>query len=459
MTSASRSIAYENATLVTMDPARRVLRADLWVVDGRIAAIGGPFPEVRDRVDCTGAWIVPGFVQTHLHLCQALFRGLAEEADLLAWLRGKIWPLEAAHDEASVALSARLGLCEAIRNGTTTLFDKGTVRHTEKTAEAALESGIRVFVGKALMDGGDGVPDGLRDTAAEALAGARALFDAFDGRGGGLLRVNLSPRFILSCSPELWRGVARASAETGALVHTHLNESRGEIAAIERAVGSGAVAFFDGLGLLNERFVGAHGVWFTDEERKRMADAGARVSHCPSSNFKLASGACDVKALREAGVVVGLGADGAPCNNRIDPFAEMRLAGLVSRSLRADEALTAEDVVALATIDGARSLGLEQETGSLEAGKTADFVVLEAQGSADAPLAGTDPYTALVYQMSSAAVRTVVCRGEVVCHRGRVRAWDDAEIVAQADEARRAVVRRAGLESLLATAPGSAASA
>ncbi len=444
------SIAYEGATLVTMDGSRRVVRADLLVEDGRIAAVGGPFPHASDRVDCTGTWILPGFVQTHLHLCQSLFRGLAEEADLLLWLKGKIWPLEAAHDAASVALSARLGLSEAMKNGTTTLFDMGTVRHTDTIAEAAIESGIRVYVGKALMDGGEGVPDDLMEDAETALAEARALFDRWNGSADGRVHVNLSPRCILSCSKALWEGVARISNETGATVHTHLNESPGEIRALERAVGSGAVAFFDQLGLLNERFIGAHGVWMTDAERALLAERGARIAHCPSSNFKLASGACDVKALRDAGVVVGLGADGAPCNNRIDPFAEMRLAGLVSRYLRADDALSAEDVVAMATIDGAYALGLEHEIGSLVAGKAADFVVLESSSSADAPLAGSDPYGVLVYQMTAAAVRTVVCAGQVVCHRGRVRAWDETEVVAQADTARRGVVRRAGLDHLLA---------
>ncbi len=446
------TLAFRGATLVTMDPARRIVRGDLLVTDGRITAVGGSFPDADTVIDATGTLIVPGFVQAHVHLCQALFRGLAEETDLLAWLRGKIWPLEAAHDADSIAASARLGLAEAIRNGTTALFDMGTVRHTDTIAEVAVESGIRVVVGKALMDQGDGVPPALRDDTRTALAEAEAIVRRWHGAAGGRLRANLAPRFVLSCSRALWEGVAALAAAHDVSVHTHLNESPGEVAEIERAIGMSTVGWFDALGLLDERFVGAHGVWFTGDERRLLGERGARIAHCPSANFKLASGACDVRALRDAGVVVGLGADGAPCNNRIDPFTEMRLAGLVSRSLRWDEALSAAEVVALATIDGARALRMDKEIGSLEAEKSADFVIVEQEGTAGAALAGTDPYTTLVYQSSAAAVRTVVCQGQVVCHRGRVRAWDEDAVVADADRRRIEAVRRAGLDALLAGA-------
>ena len=446
------TLVLQDATMVTMDPARRIVRGDLAVSDGRIAGLGGPFPDADTVVDAHGTLIVPGFVQAHVHLCQALFRGLAEETDLLAWLRGKIWPLEAAHDPESIQASARLGLSEAIRNGTTTLFDMGTVRHTDAIAEVCVESGIRVVVGKALMDQGEGVPANLRDDTKTALAEAEAIIRRWHGKAGGRIRANLAPRFVLSCSRPLWEGVAALAATHDVAVHTHLNESPGEVAEIERAIGTTTVAWFDALGLLDERFVGAHGVWFRDDERRLLAERGARIAHCPSANFKLASGACDVRALTAAGVIVGLGADGAPCNNRIDPFTEMRLAGLVSRGLRKGEALSAAVVVALATIDGARALRLDKEIGSLEVGKSADFVVVEQQSSADIALAGTDPYTALVYQTSSAAVRTVVCQGQVVSHRGQVRAWDDEAVVADAGRRRVEAVHRAGLDALLVPA-------
>ena len=256
------------------------------------------------------------------------------------------------------------------------------------------------------------------------------------GAAGGRITANLSPRFILSCSRELWEGVGALAAAHDVSIHTHLNESPGEVKAIEAAVGSGAVAYFDALGLLSPRFVGAHGVWFDDAERRLLAERGARITHCPSANFKLAAGACDVRALHDAGVIVGLGADGAPCNNRIDPFAEMRLAGLVSRWI----------------VEGPRAVGRRhrraghhrrrpraahgrphrQPRGGQGGGlrrRRAD----RAPPTRRSPAPIRTPRSST--RCSAAAVRTVVCGGQVVSHRGRVRAWDGDDVVADAERA------------------------
>lgn len=433
--------------LVTLDASSTIRQGDLLIEDGRIAALGGPF-DGAERVDCAGALVVPGFVQAHVHLCQALFRGLAEETDLLVWLERKIWPLEAAHTSRSLAASARLGLLEAVRAGTTTVCDMGSVRHADALAEVVRESGVRAVVSKLLMDVGNGVPAALLEAPEEGLAGARTLFERYQGAGDGRLSVALAPRFVLSASRELLEGVARASQDWGALVHTHLNESRLEVESTERALGRSTVSYFDEIGLLSERLVAAHGVWFAEGERERLAARGAGIVHCPSANLKLGSGLCDVRALRDAGVTVALGADGLPCNNRSDPFAEMRLAGLVSRALRGNEALTAEEVVRMATIEGARALGLEAEIGSLEVGKRADLVVIDTTGSEGELLVGTEPYAAIVYQMSAQRVRAVAVDGRLLWEAGKPRFADEEEVLAEARSERAALVKRAGLASI-----------
>src|SRR5262245_33380332 len=224
-----------------------------------------------------------------------------------------------------------------------------------------------------------------------------------------------------------------------------MNESQGEIAATEKALGRGAVPYFDELGLLSERFVAAHGVWLSDGERKLLADRKARITHCPSANFKLGSGACDTKALLEAGVTVALGADGLPCNNRADPFAEMRLAGLVSRFLHGERALSAERIVRMATIEGARALGWAAEIGSIEAGKRADLCVVDTSGTGGTLLSGTGVYDALVYQLTSERVRTVCVDGTTLFDGGQPRFAPESEILADAARERDALVRRAGL--------------
>src|SRR5205814_7783805 len=187
-----------------MDPARRVEPADVLVgADGAIVALlapGAPPPPGTRVIDASGCLVVPGLVQAHLHLCQTLFRGLSEERPLLAWLRERIWPLEAAYDAASLRASARLGIAELLRSGTTALLDMGTVHHTEQLFLAAEESGIRYTGGQALMDRGEGVPPGLRQDTDAALVASDALHARWDGQAGGRLRHAYTPRFILSCS-------------------------------------------------------------------------------------------------------------------------------------------------------------------------------------------------------------------------------------------------------------------
>ena len=230
-----------------MDAPGTVARGDLLVRDGVIAAVGDGVPaalaalpgrRADESVDASGAFVLPGFVHGHLHLCQTLFRGLAEQSDLLRWLREGIWPLEALLTETSIAASARLGLLELIAGGVTCVNDMGTVRHTDAIGRVLEASGIRAVFGKALMDRGAGVPPALCETPRAALESALELARRWDGAAGGRLRVSLAPRFILTCSHGLWRDVAAASAERGLLVHTHLAESPGEAREVEAAVSS-----------------------------------------------------------------------------------------------------------------------------------------------------------------------------------------------------------------------------
>jgi len=437
---------YHGGTIVALDDASTVFTGDVLVQDGVIRAIGGPFdsPEHSGaaRVDCTDALVLPGFVQAHVHLSQALFRGLAEEADLLRWLKRKIWPLEAAHSAGSLQASARLGLAEMIRTGTTLICDMGATRYADVLARTVEDSGVRAVVSRLLMDQ-DGAPPELVEPASKSMEEARELARHFNGAGDGRLRFALAPRFVLSCSSELLRQVAAASQANGWLVHTHLNESRNEIAATDKALGRGAVAHFEDLGLLSERFVAAHGVWFVAEERATLAARKARITHCPSANLKLGSGLCDTKALIDEGVTVALGADGLPCNNRADAFEEMRLAGLLSRLLHGEEAVSSERIVRMATIEGARALGFADRVGSIEVGKRADLVVVDHTGTGGTLLEGTSVYDALVYQLSADHVRAVCVDGRLLYRNGELLFADEAEILAQAKAERAALMRRA----------------
>lgn len=458
------STLVRSGTLVCMDAGFRVLNGDLLVKDGRIAALGegvpaalAGLPERRAarEFDASGALVLPGFVHGHLHLCQTLFRGLAEQHDLLAWLRERIWPLEAAHTEASVAASARLGLCELIAGGVTCINDMGTVRHTAAIGAVLETSGMRALFGKALMDRGEGVPAGLAEAPGAALDEALDLARRFHGAGGDRLRVTLAPRFILSCGEALWREVAAAAAERGLVIHTHLAESPSEAREVKAGVGTTAARYFSARGVLGPRFVGAHGVWLDGEETGLLAGAGAALVHCPGSNLKLGSGLADVRAWRRAGIRCGLGSDGAACSNRLDTFQEMSLASLVSRvrpaATRGDappadaEPLTARDVVALATCDGAQALGLGDRIGSLEVGRQADLAVIAVHGPHHGPDPERDPYATLVHAARPSDVRLTMVDGRVLYHDGSWSTLDPAAALADARAELRGLLRRARL--------------
>lgn len=447
-----RYFHIHGGTLVCMDATGRVEQGDLLVLDDRILAIGsdvapilerlGPDAELR-RFDARGALVLPGFVHGHMHLCQTLFRGAAEQSDLLLWLRERIWPLEMQHTPASMAASVRLGLCELIAGGVTTINDMGTVHHTDVVAETLIDMGIRAVFGPALMDAGEGVPNGMLRPARAQLDDTLAIAKRYDRAGDGRLHVSLAPRFILSCSEGLWHDVAALSRERGMLIHTHIAEAPTEGAAVKGAVGCHATPYFEKHGVLSERFVGAHGVWLDEEEMGIMARANAALVHCPGSNMKLASGWADVAAWKRHGIRCGLGSDGAACNNRLDTFTEMGLAAGINRIKHRDDPMSARDIVALATCDGARALGLFREIGSLECGKQADIAVVDVSTPRCAPFGLDDPYTALVHGANSSDVTLTMCAGKVLYDWGDWKTMDPLAVVAESRREGLALLDRA----------------
>ncbi len=437
-------LRLRGATLLTMDDARRVLRADVRIHEGRIRHLGASRRPAKRSVDLRGMVLLPGFVQAHVHLCQALFRGLADDLPLLPWLRQRIWPLEAAHTPASLRASARMGIAELLRGGTTTVLDMGTVHHQGALFEALAESGIRAISGKAMMDRGDDVPSGLRESTAESLDASHRLRERWDGAAEGRLGYAYAPRFILSCSPELLREVARTSEATGALMHSHAAEHAEERRTVKAMLGEDDVAALERHGLAGPRCVLAHGVQLRRAEMRRAGRLGTRFVHCPSTNLKLGSGIADVVSLRAAGVCVGLGADGAPCNNRMDALTELRLAALLAKGRRQDaRALPAMDALELLTREGARALGLDAEIGTIEVGKRADLVALDVDGVAHGP--GGDVASRVVYTAQTVDVRHVWVDGAPLLEDGALTRMDSAAIARDARRHARATARRAGL--------------
>ncbi len=445
-------LLVRGGTLVPCDGAHRTLAGDVWVSDGRIMALG-PAPEVaaamRDLsravriVDARGAAVMPGLVQTHVHLCQVLFRGMADDLPLLEWLRHRIWPLEAAHDPDSLRASADLGIAELLLGGTTTILDMGNVRHHGVVFEALRDSGMRAVSGKTMMDDGDGVPEALRESTEESLAESDDLAARWHGAADGRLRYAYSPRFILSCTQGLFRETARLARARGAMLHTHASEHPREREAVRGRFGRDDVDALADWGFAGPDVMLAHGVQLTPAQRRALGRAGTRVTHCPSANLKLGSGVARVARMHEAGIVVGLGADGAPCNNNLDAWVEMRHAALLAKRNDDTTALPAPTVLSMATLDGARALGLDADIGSLAVGKKADLIVVDLDNPHQEP--GGGPIARLVYATHARDVRHVVVDGRLRVHDRQLVGVDRTALLSRARHEAARLAHRAGL--------------
>jgi cytosine/adenosine deaminase-related metal-dependent hydrolase len=422
--------------------AWRVERGDVTVRDGRIAAIGqateGPDdgkerrPSLQVR-DCRGCLVLPGLIQAHIHLCQTLFRGLADDLRLEDWLVRRIWPLEAAHTEETVYWSAMLGAAELALGGTTAILDMETVRYTGRAFEALERVGIRATAGKCLMDAHpEGAPLELAESTDGALAEAESLAQRWHGAADGRLRACFAPRFVPSCSGPLLRAASDLAERFDAQLHTHAAETIVERETVLRTTGLEEIAYLDSVGIAGPRAALAHCVWIDGHETARLARQGTTVVHCPSSNLKLASGVAKIPELVAAGCRVAIGADGAPCNNRLDVFAEMRLAALIQKPRLGADALPAGQVLEFATLGGARALGLEHDIGSIAPGKRADLVVLDLHDPHLHPATG-DPVSLVVYAARASDVRDVFVDGRPVVLGHELVTASIEEIVREAD--------------------------
>jgi 5-methylthioadenosine/S-adenosylhomocysteine deaminase len=439
------SLLVRGGTVVTMNDRFDVIEGDVSIRDGRIAAVGASVAESHQRViDAQGGYVLPGLVQTHLHLCQTLFRGFADDLPLMDWLRQRVWPMEAAHSPESLRAATRLATTELLASGTTTVLTMETVHETDVVFEAVAESGLRATIGKCMMDSSPEAPKRLQEDAHRSLDESLALRKRWHGAAAGRLRAAFAPRFAVSCSRELLEAVATLAVQEDALVHTHASESRDEIGLVKQLSGGlSNIEYLAAVRLVSPRLCTAHCVWVDDREQSLLAEHDVKVMHCPGSNLKLGSGVAPVTEMVARGITVSLGADGAACNNRLDMFAEMRLAAMLQAMRREPGALRARDVLWMATRNGARTLGLDTEIGSIEPGKRADLIVIDRERPHLAP--GADPYSTIVYAAQGSDVRTTIVDGAVLVDDFAPVRVDRAEVVADARRAARALAARAGV--------------
>ena len=440
----TQSILIRNGTIVTMDQHSSIVRGDVLIRDGRIVEVGETIDaDVDENIDASGSAVLPGFVQTHIHLCQTLFRGAADDLALIDWLKKRVWPMEAAHTADSVRASAQLGIAELIKGGTTCALTMETVQHTEEVLRVVEESGFRATVGKCMMDKGDDVPSELHENARASIDASLALIEEWHGRANGRIRCCFAPRFAISCTQELLAEVSQLAKKQGVMIHTHASENKSECEIVESETGKRNVVYLDSLGISGAHVVLAHCVHLDTDEMETLTRTKTNVAHCPSSNLKLGSGLARIAEMLARKIPVSLGADGAACNNRLDPFTEMRTAALLQKLAHGPEALPAVRVLRMATIDGARAMGLDQQIGSIEMGKRADVIVVNLDRIHSSP--AHDVVSTLVYSAQPCDVRTVAIDGRVVMRAGELTTLNELSVIQDANREANLLVERAGI--------------
>lgn len=424
------STIFRGALLVTQDATRRVIRGDLLVRNGRIAAAGSGKVEVDEEFDAADFAIVPGFVNTHTHVAMSPLRAIADDRDLGGFLE-RLFAVDARRTETDVEAGAAQGIAEMLLSGTTSFLD---LYYMEDAVARAVERlGIRGFLGWAVLDPSMTTQKGV------PVDNARA----FIGRWKGHPRVTplAAPQGVYVCSEETWLKTRDLARSTETLCHFHLSETRREVHDLQDKVGDRPTAWLDRIGFLGPGMVAAHGVWLTHKEIETLATRKVGIAHCASSNLKLATGGvAPVVEMREAGVRVGLGTDSVASNNSLSMLREMHTAGLLQKHHRWDAgALPAQTLLDMATREGAHLVGRDADLGSLEAGKQADLVLVRLDHPTLTPARPEAIVSHLAYSASEEAIDSVYVAGEcVVRHRALVREpW--AGIHAEAERAAEAL--------------------
>jgi 5-methylthioadenosine/S-adenosylhomocysteine deaminase len=435
------SLVVTGGTVVTMNAARQVLTPGAVAIEsGAIVAVGAPDAIAAvyrgaETIDAAGAVVLPGLINTHTHAPMVLYRGLADDLALMEWLEKYIFPAEAKTVSAAfVRTGTRLAALEMIQSGTTLFTDM--YYFEEEIARATKEAGLRGVLGQSVI----GFPVADAKTPADALARTEKFFQEFSG--DELIIPAVAPHSMYTLDAKSLTAARALADKYGRPTLIHLSETRDEVDISRKKFNMQPAAYLDSIKFWGPRVLAAHGVWLTPPEIATLKTHGVGVSHNPESNMKLASGTAPVPQLRAAGVPVGLGTDGAASNNDLDMFEAMRVAALLHKLQSNDpRAIPAPVALEMATIGGARALGLGDRLGSLEAGKRADLIVVSMASARQTPM--YDPISHLIYATRGDDVRTTIVNGRVLMRDRKVLTLNEAAVLADArraaDEVRAAV--------------------
>jgi cytosine/adenosine deaminase-related metal-dependent hydrolase len=453
------SVLVKGGTIITIDPLRRIIQdGAVLLEDGVITQVGKasevkPQQRAEFEVDSKAKIVLPGLVDTHVHLAQALIRGCADDTSLIDWLQKFVWPLQGNFDAEDGKVSTELCMLEMIRGGTTTFLE--SLLHSrygfDGIAETVQRSGMRGILSKTVM----GLPSygseksimhpGMIEDAETCLREVETHFKRWNGKAEDRIRVWYGARSLGGCTPQLYAQIAEGANRLGTGVTMHLSEVQEDVRYTNKEYGKTPAEFMDQVGLVGRNVVFAHGVWLTEKEWQVLARKGAHIAHCPSSNMKLSSGMAKVPEMMRAGVNVGLGCDGGPSNNCYDMIREMKTASLLQKVRTMDPlSMGAETVLEMATINGARSLGLQDQIGSIEVGKRADLVILNIQRPHLTPT--FNPVSNVVYAAEGSDVETAIIDGNIIMENRVVKSLNEEKIIRSASEHAVKLLERAKIE-------------
>jgi cytosine/adenosine deaminase-related metal-dependent hydrolase len=441
-----------------MDPLHRVIEdGAVLLEDGLITQVGRssdvkPQRRTEFEFDAKGMAVLPGFVDTHVHLAQALIRGCADDTSLIDWLQKFVWPLQGNFDAQDGKASAELCMLEMIKSGTTTFLE--SLLHTRYGLDGIAESietcGTRGVLSKTVMSlPGYGSEEsimhpGMVEDGETCLREVETYFKRWNGKADGRVRIWYGARSLGGCTPQLYEQIAAGANRLGTGVTMHLSEVQEDVRYARKEFGKLPAEFMDQVGLVGPHIVFAHGVWLTENEWAILARKHANVAHCPSSNMKLSSGIAKVPEIIKAGVNVALGCDGGPSNNCYDMIREMKTASLLQKVRTMDPlTMSAATVLEMATIKGARALGLESQIGSIEVGKKADLIVVNIQKPHLTPT--FNPASSIVYAAEGSDVETTIIDGKIIMENRAVKTLDEERIIRVARERATRLLERSGL--------------
>ena len=450
---------FTNATIITMNPKREILTHGALLISGTNIASIGKTNDLIDKhpaeeiYDCQGNVLLPGLIDTHVHLAQAMIRGCADDLGLLDWLIKRVWVLQGSYSEDDGKASAALCALEMIKSGTTSFIEcmLAEVYGFDGVAQTVIKSGMRAALGKIVMDlpsyaGAENVMHpGMTENGETSVNNTLAAFDKWNGAADGRIQVWFGARTPGGVSPQLYDQISQLAQERDMGITVHISEVKEDI---DYAVSQGyrsPVEFCQAHGLLSPRSVLAHCVWTDEEDFKLLAETGAHVTHNPVSNGKTATGIAPINGMLKAGVNVSLGCDGGPSNNTYDMVRDMRMVSYLANILEGDPTVVpAETVLEMATINGAKALGWEDQIGSIEIGKKADFIIIDMDKPHLTP--APDPVSTIVYAANGSDVDSVVIDGEFVMKNRRVLTLDEEKIVEEARSRFPEVMKRGGLD-------------